>query len=131
TRGQKDDAAGLQDRSDTHRYGPWGNGRTLKMRFGIRDRFRCQHDLPRARSKTRSRFVECNVPVPSYADHQQIDSAGFTYFLLITAGLLWNMDVAGSDVHVIEEMPLHVKPVAMWIVSLQSEVFVQIEGRDP
>jgi hypothetical protein len=138
--GEQEDSPGLEDGADSHGDGATGALLALGEELGvIVHRFLAQDLQARARADARSRLVETDMAVAADTQQLKIDSAGFPDGVFIRSAILvviaangsvGNVDVAGIDVDVGEEVFVHEMLKAPGMSSGKPQVLIEIEGHD-
>ena len=140
-KGQKQDLAGFQDRTDAHRN---RLGRHVllaeKIACGGRARDRIERTEPRAAVPPAERLVEPDVSILPDAQQQEVDASGLSNRRLVA--LTIRLDLVGRDravgdmnvllgnVDVAEKILVHPPVIALQPVGRDAVILVEVERRD-
>lgn len=99
-----------------------------------------ERNQPRAAFFTRAWLVETDMPSSPHAQNLNIDTARRRDLLLVPGAIIGdlldlqrairNMPIARGDIHEVEQMLAHEPQVALQLIGLHGEVFIEIERHD-
>jgi hypothetical protein len=140
--GEEDDAAGFKNGAATHGDRVGRNVGQFTEGWGcILAGHWIEMNAAGARFLWRTRLVEADVAGAPDAEKLEVKSTCLTDRFFVGGAMrvdliLWHdparkVDVGCRNVDVIEQIPVHESPVALRMIAIETEVFIEVEGDDP